>query len=148
MSEHRATISWKRRTDDFSYDVYNRSHTWTFDNGTELAASAAPAFRGDEDRIDPEEAFVASVSACHMLTFLALASRKRFVVDSYTDRATGRLEKNDAGRLAITSVTLRPQVEFGGERKPSGEQLDRLHHQAHEHCYIANSVKTSITVEP
>ena len=146
MSEHPATIRWTRESPDFSYDTYNRAHRWAFDAGLEVAASAAPEYGGDEDRVDPEEAFVASLASCHMLTFLALAARKRFVVDRYEDEAVGVLEKNEAGKLAITRVTLRPRVEFGGE-PPSAEALERLHHQAHEHCFIANSVRTRIDVE-
>ena len=148
MSEHRATIDWKRESQGFGYDTYNRGHRWSFDGGVEVAASAAPAYRGDPDRVDPEEAFVASLASCHMLTFLAIAARQRFVVDSYSDQAIGFMEKNEKGRLAITRVTLRPKIAFGGEKPPSGEQLAKLHELAHEQCFIANSVLTQISVEP
>ena len=148
MSEHRATIDWKRESQGFSYDTYNRGHLWKFDGGVEVAASAAPAYKGDPDRVDPEEAFVASLASCHMLTFLAIAARQRFVVDSYSDQAIGFMEKNEKGRLAITRVTLRPKIAFGGEKPPSSEQLSKLHELAHEQCFIANSVSTEITVEP
>jgi organic hydroperoxide reductase OsmC/OhrA len=147
MSEHRATIRWKRESRDFTYDSYNRAHQWEFDAGVELPASASPDFRGDPDRVDPEEAYVAALASCHMLTFLALAARKRFVVDRYSDDAVGFMDKNEEGRLAVTRVTLRPKIEFGGASRPSSEELARLHHQAHEHCFLANSVRTAIAVE-
>ena len=113
-----------------------------------MAASAAPDYKGDPGRVDPEAALVAAISSCHMLTFLALAAKKRFVVDSYVDDAVGFMEKNQEGRVAVTRVTLRPAIAFGGERRPSPADLDKLHHQAHEHCFIANSVRTEISVEP
>lgn len=146
MSEHRATIEWQRGSKDFSYETYSRDHKWSFANGIEVAASAAPAFRGAPDRVDPEEAFVASIASCHMLTFLALAARKNILVERYHDHAVGLLEKNDDGRLAITRVTLRPEIDFGGE-PPDAPGLARLHQQAHHGCFIANSVSTTITVE-
>jgi organic hydroperoxide reductase OsmC/OhrA len=147
MSEHTATITWKRETPTFAYESYDRDHDWSFDAGIKIRASANPAYLGSENSVDPEEAFVASLSSCHMLTFLAIAARKRYVVDSYSDEAVGVLEKNAGGRLAITRVTLRPEVGFGGENPPSMEELRRLHDQAHHACFIANSVKTEVTVE-
>lgn len=148
MSEYRATIRWERDSPGFTYETYNRSHVWAFDGGVEVAASAAPAYRGDGVRVDPEEAFVAALSSCHMLTFLALAAKKRFVVDRYTDAAVGIMERNASGKLAITRVTLSPRIEFGGEARPSSAELARLHEQAHDQCFIASSVLTSVTVEP
>ena len=147
MSEHRATVSWRRESDDFAYESYNRGHGWSFDSGVEVPASAAPDFLGDPDRVDPEEAFVAAISSCHMLTFLAIAARKRLVVDGYRDEAVGHMEKNEDGRLAITRVVLRPRIEFAGDGAPSADVLEKMHHQAHEHCFIANSVRTEVTVE-
>jgi organic hydroperoxide reductase OsmC/OhrA len=148
MSEHKATIDWKRETADFAYETYNREHDWSFDSGITVRASANPAYLGSESCVDPEEAFVASLSSCHMLTFLAIAARKRLVVDGYHDEAAGVLAKDAAGRLAMTKVTLRPQVTFGGEKTPSPEELHQLHDQAHHTCFIANSVKTEVVVEP
>ena len=147
MSTHEAAISWTRQTESFGYDDYSRSHTWRFPNGHVVEASSAPEFLGDPGRVDPEEAFVAAISSCHMLTFLAIASRKRFVVDRYEDAAAGQMEKNENGKLAVTSVVLRPKVEFSGDRRPSAEDVDRMHHQAHENCFIANSVRTRVVVE-
>lgn len=147
MSEHSATIEWHRTSDDFAYATYNREHTWTFDGGESVRASAAPGYAGDPSCVDPEEAFVASISACHMLTFLALCTKKKFVVESYIDEAVGRMEKTDEGRMAITKVVLRPRIEFGGDGAPDQSVLDELHHGAHKHCFIANSVKTEVVVE-
>ncbi len=148
MSEHKATVEWKRETAEFTYETYNRDHDWIFDAGVRVRASANPAYLGSESCVDPEEAFVASLSSCHMLTFLAIACKKRYVVDGYRDPAVGILEKDASGRLAITRVTLRPEVRFAGERTPSGEELRQLHDQAHHTCFIANSVKTEVIVEP
>jgi organic hydroperoxide reductase OsmC/OhrA len=147
MSEHTATIAWKRETADFAYQSYNRDHDWTFDAGVTVRASAAPAYLGSESCVDPEEAFVASLSSCHMLTFLAIAAKKRFVVDRYRDRAVGVLDKDAMGRLAIVRVTLHPEVTFSGEKTPTPDELRLLHEQAHHGCFIANSVKTEVVVE-
>ena len=148
MSEHKVRVEWKRETPDFAYPTYNRDHDWTFDAGVTVRASANPAYLGSESCVDPEEAFVAALSSCHMLTFLAIAARKKLVVDSYHDEAVGVLAKDSGGRLAITRVTLRPRVAFGGERTPTSEELRELHGQAHHACFIANSVKTEVVVEP
>src|SRR3954466_3518256 len=115
MSEHTVTVQWRRETPDFAYETYNRDHDWTFDAGVTGRASATPAYQGNAACVDPEEAFVASLSSCHMLTFLALAARKRYVVDGYRDEAVGILGKDAAGSLAITEVTLRPEVRFGSD---------------------------------
>jgi organic hydroperoxide reductase OsmC/OhrA len=148
MSEHTVTVDWERETPDFAYETYNRDHDWTFDAGITIRASANPAYLGTESCVDPEEAFVAALSSCHMLTFLAIAARKRYVVDSYQDEAVGVLAKDADGRLAITRVALRPGVAFGGERTPTPEELRVLHDQAHHACFIANSVRTEVVVEP
>lgn len=146
MSEHKATLSWSRGAPEFSYETYNRDHSWRFDGGVQVAASAAPSYKGNPACVDPEEAFVAALSSCHMLTFLALAARKRFVVEHYDDEAIGFMEKNADGKLAVTRVELRPKIEFGGEKQPSADEIEQLHHLAHENCFIANSVKTDVTV--
>ena len=148
MSEHHATIEWRRETPDFDYRTYNRDHDWRFDAGITVRASANPAYLGSEPCVDPEEAFVASLSSCHMLTFLALAAKKRYIVDGYNDLAVGVLDKDAAGHLAMTRVTLRPLVTFSGEKVPSPEELRQLHERAHHACFIANSVKTEVVVEP
>ncbi len=148
MSEHKVRVSWARGAADFSYEAYDRTHTWAFPGGTRVEASAAPEYRGRRELPNPEEALVAALSSCHMLTFLALAARRRLVVERYEDDAVGHMEKNAQGRIAITRVVLRPRIAFGGEGPPAAEELARLHHLAHEQCFIANSVKTEVTVEP
>ena len=145
MSEHKATIAWSRDGRDFTYEKYSRDHTWSFEGGVRVAASSAPAYLGNPALVDPEEAFVASIASCHMLTFLAIAARKRLVVESYEDAAVGRMEKNADGKLAVTHVTLSPKIAFGA-KSPSSEELAHLHEQAHANCFIANSVRTEITV--
>lgn len=146
MSEHTATVAWERGGRDFTYQAYSRDHEWRFDGGAVVRASASPAYLGGEDCVDPEEAFIASLSSCHMLTFLALAAKEKLVVDSYVDAAIGHLEKGADGKMAVTRVVLRPKIVFSGG-DPSAELLDKLHHLSHEMCFIANSVKTEVTVE-
>jgi len=146
MSEHRVRVAWERGGIDFGYESYPRDHEWSFEGGVRVPASAAPAFRGNASRVDPEAAFAAALSSCHMLTFLALASRKRLVVDRYEDDAVGFLEKNEAGKLAMTRVVLRPRIAFAGTA-PSPEVLADLHERAHRECFIANSVLTRVEIE-
>ncbi len=145
MSEHTATIDWSLGEAEFTYKTYPRDHTWRFEGGVTVAASAAPAYMGSADRVDPEEAFVASLSSCHMLTFLALCAKHSLPVASYRDKAVGQLEKTDGGKLAITRVTLHPEIVFSGDA-PDAETLAKLHHEAHELCFIANSVTTDVRV--
>lgn len=151
MHTYEATISWNRGEQKFTDNRYSRAHSWSFDGGVQVPASSSPLVVPEPmsvaANVDPEEAFVAAVASCHMLTFLWVAGRRGFVVDSYVDRALGVMEKNGEGRVAVTRVTLRPQIAFGGERKPSAEELDDMHHHAHEECFIANSVKSEIVVE-
>jgi organic hydroperoxide reductase OsmC/OhrA len=148
MSSHHARLEWTRNGAPFTYAEYPRNHAWRFEGGSTVAASAAPAFKGDPALVDPEEAFVASIASCHMLTFLALACKAKFTVESYVDDAVGTLAKDDRGRQAITKVVLSPQIEFGADGAPDAETLADLHHRAHEMCFIANSVTTEIVVEP
>ena len=148
--EYRATVSWRRDDGDFAKGRYSRAHEWRFDGGITVAASASPGVVpkpfSREDAVDPEEAFVAAISSCHMLTFVDLARRAGVVVDSYEDEAVGIMERVGPNKMAITHVTLRPRIVFQGG-PPEKAKLDELHHQAHEFCFIANSVKTEITVE-
>jgi organic hydroperoxide reductase OsmC/OhrA len=149
--EYRATIVWKRNpAEDFGKGRYSRAHEIRFDGGITLAASASPSVVplpfSREDAVDPEEMFVAALSNCHMLTFLDLARRAGFIVDSYEDEAIGIMERIAPQRMAITRVTLRPKIAYGGNT-PDQAKLDELHHQAHELCFIANSVKTEVKVE-
>jgi organic hydroperoxide reductase OsmC/OhrA len=148
MHEYRATTAWKRTSSDFTYDTYNRAHEVTFGGGEIVPWSAAPEFKGEAGRVNPEEAFVASLSTCHLLTFLAIAARKRFVVDGYIDEAFGVMEKNAQGKYWVSRVTLRPKVTFSGDRQPSAQEISELHHAAHDNCFVANSVMSEVTVEP
>ena len=146
MAEHKATVKWARGGKDFTYKTYSRDHVWIA-NGNEIPASATPNYFGNPDRVDPETALVAALSSCHMLTFLALAANKGFVVESYEDAAVGHLEKNAQGKLAITRVELNPRIEFAGGRKPDAAALEQMHDEAHHGCFIANSVLTEVTVK-
>ena len=148
MSEHKVTLTWERGGADFSYQKYSRDHVLSFDGGHTMTASAAPAYLGNPANVDPEEAFVASLSSCHMLTFLAIACKQKFVLDSYRDDAVGHMEKNAEGRLAVTRVELRPRAVFSGPNPPSRDDVRKMHEQAHHVCFIANSVKTEVTVHP
>jgi organic hydroperoxide reductase OsmC/OhrA len=145
MSEHVASVRWERGGLEFSYDTYSRDHVWRFESGIEVQASANPIYLGSGKAVDPEEAFVASIASCHMLTLLAIAARKRLVVESYADRAVGVMSKNEQGRLAVTSVALHPEIAWAGEA-PADDVLARMHELAHQDCFIANSVRTTITV--
>lgn len=147
MSEHRCRIAWSRDGHDYTYEIYSRDHGWSFPGGQTLQASSAPEFLGRAERANPEEALVGALSSCHMLTFLALAARKRLVVETYDDAAVGTMEKNEVGRLAVTRVVLRPRIAWGGDA-PDAAAVEKLHHTAHEHCFIANSVKTEVVIEP
>lgn len=148
MSEHRADIAWTKETDSFRYEDYNRDHTWTFPkSGVVVRASAAPKYRGSTGAVDPEEALVAAISSCHMLTFLAICARRGIVVDGYQDEAVGWMEPNEQRRLAITRVLLKPAVTFAPGHLPDPATLDAIHEESHEACFIANSVKTSITLD-
>ncbi len=145
MSKHVATIHWQRQSEGFNYRDYNRDHNWSFEGGTRISASAAPEFLGNAANVDPEEAFVASVSACHMLTFLAICAQRKIIVNSYNDKAVGTLEKNSAGRSAVTRIELSPRIEFEG-LAPEKKVQQEIHHAAHEQCFIANSIHTKVTV--
>jgi len=152
MHIYTARVEWERGDQPFADNRYSRAHRWLFDGGAEVRGSSSPLSvrppMSDPAAVDPEEAFVASLSSCHMLFFLAYAAQEKFRVDSYTDPAEGVMEKNAEDRIAMTRVTLRPKVVFSGERMPSREEIDHLHHRAHEACYIANSVKTEVICEP
>ena len=147
MSEHRVTLLWNRRESGFGYREYSRDHDWIFPNGHILRASAAPKYLGNEDCVDPEEAYVASLSSCHMLTFLAVASMQGFVLDTYEDNAVGALAPNEDKKMVIKTVTLHPKTAFSGDKQPTREELGQLHHKAHEECFIANSVLTEIITQ-
>ena len=149
---HTAKVVWERGEAAFVDNRYSRRHVIGFDGGAEMAGSSSPSVVkapfSDPAAVDPEEMFVASLSSCHMLWFLSLAAKENFRVDRYEDEAEGVMEKNAAGKMAMTRVTLRPRVRFSGDKLPGPADLERLHHQAHEECFIASSVKTDVRCEP
>ena len=152
MSTYNATIRWTRDpSTEFTKGQYSRAHSWEFDGGLTVPASPSPhivpAPWNDPNGVDREEAFVASLSSCHMLFFVDFARRGGFVVDSYVDEAEGILDKRDDGKMAMTRVTLRPNIAFSGASPPTTDQIAELHHRAHEACFIANSVTTEVIIE-
>jgi organic hydroperoxide reductase OsmC/OhrA len=152
MAEYGATVVWRREGAGFTDGRYSRGHVWRFDGGIEVAASASPHVvpvpMSVAAAVDPEEAFVAALASCHMLWFLSLAAKAGCLVEWYRDEAVGVMGKNSEGKLAMTEVALRPAVVFAPEHAPTPEQLQQLHHQAHEQCFIANSVKTNVRCDP
>ncbi|WP_434358539.1 OsmC family protein [Parasalinivibrio latis] len=152
MGNYTATVTWQRQPgEDFTDNKYSRGHIWAFDGGVELPASSSPQVvplpYSVEANVDPEEAFVASLSSCHMLFFLSFAAKRGFVVESYVDSAVGFMEANEEGKIAMTKVILRPRVIFSGEKQPDFDMLEALHQRAHDACFIANSVKTDVVTE-
>jgi organic hydroperoxide reductase OsmC/OhrA len=152
MSEHKAIIRWNRSGPEFAKGKFSREHTWTFDGGVTVQASASPSVVpapwSNPAGVDPEEAFVAAISSCHMLTYVWLASRKGFTVDSYDDEAVGTMTKNEKGVPWVSAVTLKPKIVYSGAKLPTPADEEHLHHEAHEQCFIAQSVKTVVTVKP
>ena len=150
MDVYTATVRWERGGDDFASGRYSRGHVWSFDGGAEVPGSSSPhSVRvpySVEENVDPEEAFVASLSSCHMLFFLHFAQKAGYVVNAYTDEAEGVMEKNEDGRMAVTRVTLRPVVHYEGVAPDRAEE-EELHHKSHDACFIANSVKSEIRVK-
>ncbi|WJG23993.1 OsmC family protein [Vibrio furnissii] len=152
MSQYGATVKWQRQPSEVFHDnQYSRGHEWQFDGGVTVPASASPHIvplpLSVADNVDPEEAMIAALSSCHMLVFLSIAAKKRYVVESYEDQAIGTLAPNQEGKTALTQVVLRPKVIFSGEKQPSVAMLEKMHHQSHENCFIANSVKTEVTTQ-
>ena len=152
MHEYTARLTWTRGDQPFVDGRFSRRHQIRFDGGVELRASSSPLVvkvpLSDPEAVDPEELLVASLSSCHMLSFLFVAPRERFCVEHYADHASGIMEKNASGRLFVSVVTLRPDVRFSGDRMPTRSEIERLHHLAHEGCFIANSVRTEVRWEP
>ncbi|MCU0770326.1 MAG: OsmC family protein [Verrucomicrobia bacterium] len=150
MAEHKANISWKGGSPDFLKGRFTRDHTWTFDGGLSVPASAAPSVvpppLSNPAAVDPEEAFVAALASCHMLTFLFLAYRKGIQVEAYEDEAVGVMAKGENGVPWVSQITLNPKIRYGGERPPTRDEEAELHQQSHRYCYIANSLKTKVVV--
>jgi organic hydroperoxide reductase OsmC/OhrA len=151
MAEYKAIIKWQRSSPEFLRGKYSREHTWTFDGGSTVPASSSPHVVpvpwSNPAAVDPEEAFVAAISSCHMLTFLFLAAKRGFQIDSYEDEAVGSMTKNEKGVPWISSVVLNPKIGWSGDKIPASTDLEQLHHLAHEQCFIAQSVKTEVTVK-
>jgi organic hydroperoxide reductase OsmC/OhrA len=149
--QYRATVTWTRQGAAFTDQRYSRAHTWRFDGGITVPASSSPLSvrlpYSVAEAVDPEEAFVAALSSCHMLTFLYVAAKQGFVVDQYDDDAVGEMTKNESGKFWVSKVTLAPAITFASEKRPTQEQLDELHHLAHAECYIANSVKSEVVIQ-
>lgn len=150
--QYTSKILWNRNGALFSDNRYSRKHLWQFDGGVDVPASSSPQVvrlpLSEAAAVDPEEAFVASLASCHMLWFLDIAARGGFIIDSYVDDAVGTLAKNSDGKFAMTIVTLKPHVIFSGDKRPSHEDIQRMHHKAHDECFIANSVKSEVRCEP
>ena len=151
MSQHVATVRWQRGDAAFTDNQYSRAHTWEFDGGISVRASASPDVvplpMSEVAAVDPEEAFVAALSSCHMLFFLSIAQKRGYVVDTYVDEAVGTMGQNADGKTAITRVLLRPAATYVGERVPERTSLEKMHHRAHELCFVANSVVSDIDTE-
>ena len=148
MSEHTAALSWSRNGRDFTYETYSRDHALTFENGQRSLASSAPGYVGNPEALNPETLLVGALVSCHMLTFLAVCAKRGFVVEQYNDKASGLLEKNAEGKMAITRITLRPKAVFSGEKQPSADELAKLHERAHANCFIGSSLRADVVVEP
>jgi len=152
MHEYTAEVLWLREGQDFLSNKYSRRHVIRFDGGAEIPGSSSPHVvplpMSDATAVDPEEALVASLSSCHMLWFLSIAAKRKFCVERYFDPAVGVMGKNAEGKVAMLTITLKPEVTFSGERAPTREQIDQMHHEAHDECFIANSVKTEVRCEP
>ncbi|TLD69892.1 OsmC family peroxiredoxin [Phragmitibacter flavus] len=152
MAQHRVSIKWVNEGPDFLRRLYSREHTWHFDGGAVVAASPSPlvvpAPWSNAENVDPEEAFVASVASCHMLWFLHVAVDAGWLVTSYEDAAIGTMVKDANGKLWISRIVLRPKIVWGGPRVPDAGEVHALHHRAHKECFIANSIKTEVVVEP
>ena len=151
--KHTAALHWQKNPDEiFTDNKYSRKHTWRFDGGLEVPASSSPHVVrlpfSDPRAVDPEEAFVASIASCHMLTFLYIAASQSFLINKYEDNAEGEMSKNGAGEMYVSTVTLNPRIQFSGEKVPSAEKIIEMHHLAHQQCFIANSIITKVVVNP
>lgn len=147
MSFHKAKLSWQRTTADFVYETYDRTHAIELESGTHFSASAAADFFGNASLVNPEELLVSALASCHLLTFLAVAAKSRLEVNSYADNATGTLEKNSDGKLAVTHILLRPHIVWNNAA-PSEPKIRELHEKAHRNCLIGNSIRCDVIIEP
>lgn len=150
MSTYSLQVQWKRREQVFLDQQYSRKHIWRFDGGITLQASSSPHVvplpLSDVSAVDPEEAFVASVSSCHMLWFLSISARQGYLIDSYKDDPVGTMKKNRDGKMAMTKIELRPSIDFSGGHLPDDKKIGEIHVEAHDNCFIANSIKSKVRV--
>ncbi len=149
--KYTASIFWKKKeTECFTDNKYSRGHTWVFDGGVELPASASPQVvplpMSNESAVDPEEAFVAAISSCHMLFFLSIAASSNYIIETYDDQAEGIMSKNEHGQMVMGDIILKPKIVFSGTTIPTAEQIAELHNSAHHKCYLANSIKSTIKI--
>ncbi|MFO0028312.1 MAG: OsmC family protein [Pseudomonadota bacterium] len=148
MSEHRIRLEWAREGAPFERNNYRREHRIIYAGGQAIDASAAPGYGGRESHVDPEQQLLGALSSCHMLTFLAVAANRGYVVDAYEDDAVAMLGRTDTGTTAFTAATLRPRIRFAAPGAPAPEDLAKLHERAHRACFVANSLRTAVTIEP
>lgn len=152
MSQHVAVVEWNRGDQPFADNTYSRGHDWRFDGGAVVRGSSAPSGvpepMSDPSAVDPEEALVAALSSCHMLFFLAYARKDGFIVDSYRDEAEGSMSKDERGKVSITEIILRPAITWSGDKMPDAAAIADLHHRSHDICYIANSIRAEVKIEP
>lgn len=146
MSAFHIESNWKRTTEDFNYEKFNRNHTIKLSENQIVNNSSAPEFFGNTDTTNPEELLASALTSCHMLTFLVVASKSGFVVDTYVDHSEAILEKNEEGKMAVTIINLKPTISFSGNKIPDADQLRSLHEKAHRNCFIANSIKTKVNI--
>ena len=148
MSQHHSKIEWQRAAHPTEADTFSRNHVATLNGGQTLKLSSAAVYKGDPDAADPEQRLLTALASCHMLTFLAVAEVKGFLVERYVDNPVAHLEKNAEGRMAVTRMELSPQVSFSGDKQPDAEALDKLHASAHRNCFIGQSITSQVTVTP
>ncbi|HFB65038.1 MAG TPA: OsmC family peroxiredoxin [Aeromonadales bacterium] len=146
MSEHYIELNWQRSSEDFTYETYNRNHLIQFPGGQFIKASSAPAYFGDSELVNPEESLLAAVSSCHMLTVLAIAAKKKLVINHYQDRPVATLAPNAEGRMMVDTITLKPKISF--EVEVNEQTVEKLHESAHKHCFIANSLLSEQIISP
>ncbi len=148
MSTFSIDLAWRRTTPDFDYKTFDRGHTWQLSGGQIVQGSSAPDFSGDPQKSNPEEALLAALASCHMLTFLSIAALKKWQVESYEDHPIAELGKNEKGKMMVTRLTLRPKVTFSGEAIPDSRTIAELHHKAEGNCFVGNSLLSSVVIEP
>ncbi|PJZ71145.1 osmotically inducible protein OsmC [Leptospira perolatii] len=148
MSEHKIRINWQKGTEEFTYETYDRTHEISFEGGRKILASATSTYFGKAEYANPEELITAALCSCHLLTFLAVAARKKFTILQYSDAAVATLEKNPEGKLSIVKIDLYPRTKFSSDKVPDMEELRSLHELSHKNCFIGNSIKSQVVIHP